>query len=580
MKKLSPLLCVATALLLMARFSPVAAQYNPPPPPQQQDTGESPDQGQMNQGPPPPDQGGPSDQAPPGADDQSAPPPGGDMQDQGAPGPDDQGAPPDAQGDDSDGDVNFQTFYNNLSSQGNWVQTDNYGYVWQPNEDNADWAPYTDGHWVYTDEGWTWVAGESEPWGWATYHYGRWANLDGYGWVWVPGYTWAPAWVSWRYGGGYCGWAPLPPDTFVGIDFNVGRGLFHIGGDCDTAFGIGPGYYNFLPVAFIGGGDYRGHYINRNNNFAIIANTRNVTSINVNRQRGAGRFGRVNAGGPSIATINAQSRTPVQRVSLARSNRVGNASLSGNRLSVYAPRVQAAGNGATFRPSHVSANVANARVNRGANINDPLQVNSRVRGTAPNATQIAASRNAHYASNAQIATANARPSRPLTQSLSALRPHTEADRTANSVRPAAQANRAANNAPATRGARAEDNFTGEGGNEVHHAGNTAPARAETQVATPKAQVEQHEAVQHQEAPHQEAQRQDVQHQEAPRQEVPHQEAPRQEVQHQEAPRQEAQHQEAPRQESHPQPQHAAPQHAPKGGSHAAPAKGGKDDNKH
>lgn len=31
------------------------------------------------------------------------------------------------------------------------------------------------------------------------------------GWVWVPGVEWAPAWVSWRVGGGYIGWAPLPP---------------------------------------------------------------------------------------------------------------------------------------------------------------------------------------------------------------------------------------------------------------------------------------------------------------------------------------------------------------------------------
>ena len=66
------------------------------------------------------------------------------------------------------------------------------------------WAPYTrNGHWVYANVGWTWVS--DEPWGWATYHYGRWVNLDGTGWCWVPGYTWAPAWVSWRYGGGYCG---------------------------------------------------------------------------------------------------------------------------------------------------------------------------------------------------------------------------------------------------------------------------------------------------------------------------------------------------------------------------------------
>ena len=113
--------------------------------------------------------------------------------------------------------VSFQTFYDQLGDQGTWMQTDNYGYVFQPNITDPDWAPYTQGHWVNTDAGWTWVS--NEPWGWATYHYGRWANIEGTGWVWVPGYRWAPAWVSWRYGGGYAGWAPLPPETLVDADY-------------------------------------------------------------------------------------------------------------------------------------------------------------------------------------------------------------------------------------------------------------------------------------------------------------------------------------------------------------------------
>src|ERR1700692_1388685 len=138
--------------------------------------------------------------------------------------------PPEDQG--GDQGASFQTFYDQLGDQGTWVQTDDYGYVFQPNVSDPNWAPYTDGHWAYTDEGWTWVSDES--WGWATYHYGRWANIDGTGWVWVPGYQWAPAWVSWRYGGGYCGWAPLPPETFIGAEYGepgvaIGIG-FHFGG--------------------------------------------------------------------------------------------------------------------------------------------------------------------------------------------------------------------------------------------------------------------------------------------------------------------------------------------------------------
>ncbi len=66
---------------------------------------------------------------------------------------------------------------------------------------------------LWTTAGWTWVT--DEPWGWATYHYGRWAMLDGVGWIWLPGRVWGPAWVAWRWGGGYAGWCPLGPRGVV-----------------------------------------------------------------------------------------------------------------------------------------------------------------------------------------------------------------------------------------------------------------------------------------------------------------------------------------------------------------------------
>src|SRR5262249_49228579 len=40
-------------------------------------------------------------------------------------------------------------------------------------------------------------------------------------WVWVPAVQWAPAWVTWREGGGYIGWAPLPPEPRPGIVIDV-----------------------------------------------------------------------------------------------------------------------------------------------------------------------------------------------------------------------------------------------------------------------------------------------------------------------------------------------------------------------
>ena len=88
------------------------------------------------------------------------------------------------------------TFYRKLEPYGDWIETGDYGYVWQPREAERSerWRPYTNGHWVYTDAGWTWVS--DERFGWATCHYGRWARMRGIGWVWVPGDEWAPAWVS------------------------------------------------------------------------------------------------------------------------------------------------------------------------------------------------------------------------------------------------------------------------------------------------------------------------------------------------------------------------------------------------
>ena len=65
---------------------------------------------------------------------------------------------------------------------------------------------------MWTDEnGWYWVS--DEPFGWATYHYGRWAYDEQYRWIWIPGGTWGPAWVAFRYSDENIGWAPLPPET-------------------------------------------------------------------------------------------------------------------------------------------------------------------------------------------------------------------------------------------------------------------------------------------------------------------------------------------------------------------------------
>ena len=113
------------------------------------------------------------------------------------------------------GEVSKEAFVTRLTPYGKWVETPEYGRVFVPNAQaqSADWRPYVAGRWVYTDWGWTWAS--EEPFGWATYHYGRWYNRVGLGWYWVPGRVWGPAWVSWRWNAGYIAWAPMGPRRYV-----------------------------------------------------------------------------------------------------------------------------------------------------------------------------------------------------------------------------------------------------------------------------------------------------------------------------------------------------------------------------
>ena len=129
----------------------------------------------------------------------------------------------------------YSMFYEGLAPYGSWLEVNGYGYCWQPTISMAGWRPYLDGCWVWSELGWAWQT--NEPFGWATYHYGRWVNLTGYGWVWVPGSEWAPAWVAWRQSSDCVGWAPLPPEQ--GICSGVYR-------DCDSLYGLGPASYVFI----------------------------------------------------------------------------------------------------------------------------------------------------------------------------------------------------------------------------------------------------------------------------------------------------------------------------------------------
>ncbi len=157
--------------------------------------------------------------------------------------------------------VDYKQFYDELSPHGEWVQVNakdlgidlnngegagekesgfllndlfgiksayaddfNFGmfFVWRPSPNLAVslvageapvFVPYSNGQWIYTDDGW-YFRGPT-PYEEITYHYGRWVFDPFLGWVWVPGRVWAPAWVEWRVSDDCIGWAPLPPTVYI-----------------------------------------------------------------------------------------------------------------------------------------------------------------------------------------------------------------------------------------------------------------------------------------------------------------------------------------------------------------------------
>jgi hypothetical protein len=122
--------------------------------------------------------------------------------------------------------------YEDLDDHGDWRDSPEYGHVWYPRVEVADWAPYHYGHWAYIEPwGYTWV--DDQPWGFAPFHYGRWVNVEGR-WGWIPSPpraegvvyvrpVYAPALVAFVGGGGFSvgiavgggggavGWFPLGP---------------------------------------------------------------------------------------------------------------------------------------------------------------------------------------------------------------------------------------------------------------------------------------------------------------------------------------------------------------------------------
>ena len=227
--------------------------------------------------------------------------------------------------------ASYGTFYRKLEPYGAWMETNDYGYVWQPKqaERSRSWRPYTDGHWVYTDAGWTWISEES--FGWATYHYGRWVRLKTVGWCWVPGEEWAPAWVSWRSSNDYVGWAPLPPEA----RFDRRSGIH---GWADNYYDIGPEQYAFVSANELGSQRIERAVVPAEQNISIVNQTTNVTNITYNNTT-------IVNGGPDYEQYRSRSQQPIERYRLETRTDITDESarpiVRGEMISMPAPVIGA-----------------------------------------------------------------------------------------------------------------------------------------------------------------------------------------------------------------------------------------------
>src|SRR5947207_4708539 len=264
--------------------------------------------------------------------------------------------------------ASYGTFYTQLDQYGDWRETSDYGYVWQPRQaQSRTWRPYTDGHWVYTDVGWTWVS--EEPFGWATYHYGRWTRLRNIGWVWVPGDEWAPAWVSWRKSSDYIGWAPLPPEA----RFDRGTGIHNWS---DSYYDVGPDQYCFVETKQFGAPRLESSVLPSERNVTIVNQTTNITNITYNNTTIVNQ-------GPSYDEIRTQTQRPIERLRLEREVNINinvgepRPVVRGQAVVIPAPLITRGQ--AVERPRRVKETIANVVVDRGWENTGDRQATEKVR---------------------------------------------------------------------------------------------------------------------------------------------------------------------------------------------------------
>jgi hypothetical protein len=238
-------------------------------------------------------------------------------------------------------DIGF--FYDDLGSYGEWIERPTYGRVWIPSGVRAGWRPYAYGRWVHSDYGWTWIS--EEPFGWATYHYGRWFLDPEFGWSWVPGREWGPAWVAWQHGGGYIGWAPLPP----AVGFRAGVGLDF--GAVNVSVDIAPHAYAFVEERVFLEPHLTTVIVPPARNVTIIHNTTNVTNYTVINNRIVNQSVDVQR----VEQVTGKKVEHYQVTDLKSTDRQRSARIQGNQIALYRPAVKQSQSQPAIPPAQAKA---------------------------------------------------------------------------------------------------------------------------------------------------------------------------------------------------------------------------------
>ncbi len=241
-------------------------------------------------------------------------------------------------------DVSY--FYDYLSPYGIWTYYRPYGYVWIPQDMLYGWRPYTRGHWVWTDHGWTWRS--QVIWGWAPFHYGRWGWDRDIGWFWAPGTIWGPGWVTWRSSDLYIGWAPLPP----GARFVAGIGIRRL------AFRIPSSHWVFVDGPYFLSPSLHLHVFPYERNITIINYTVHKTNIYV-------RNNRVVNEGVSFDRVRRITKQNILKHELKDTNKAELRRIGAGKLEVYRPKIrksQTAKPKAVLRKQEAKERISKARI--------------------------------------------------------------------------------------------------------------------------------------------------------------------------------------------------------------------------